>query len=381
MKKIVAALLVIFLLVSLFASCGPKSAIIAGTYEGSAKGYSGDIKVSVSIDKNGKIESVEILEQSESEEYAKKTIEEYPSKIVDSQSLALDVVSGATLTSRAILAAIADAITKAGANPEEMGYVSVSDLVETVTITITGLPDGDVTITGEQLKNDFEPYEVEAISVSSSGEEKKTHAIGVKLETILEKYGASQKNYGAVVTTATDGYSIEIPDGILQTRDIVIAYEVNGEAQHPRTVVPDERAMYWSKFLSRIELISSDAVEKATISSILLLDTMIENLQDISEDYKHYDSMNKAIPIQKMLDRYVPEKTDFVAMKSVDKLSKNEKYDNFTAEYIMYTGVEREIPLFVGPDLPEGMRVKQLLSVQIGETVIVSMDMAAVVEG
>lgn len=361
---------------SAVSQAGSAAGMAAGTYTGVGKGYGGELEATVQVNAAGTLEAIEIAGHNESEEYAQPALDTLPDTIVAQQSLGVDVVAGATLTSRAILAAVADAVAQAGGDAASMGFVPVEDIADAEVVTIIGLPDGEAQITGEQLKTDYTPVTVEAVSISSSGEEKTMVATGVPLEDILTGFGVSQKDYASVITSATDGYSIEIPDSILQTRDIIIAYDVDGEPQSPRTVIPDERAMYWSKFLSKIELMGAGDMQSAEVERLLLLESVISAMAEQSEDFKYYDTTEQALPIGAILDAYIEDAPQFVLLKSIDQLTKNEKYDTFAAQYIMYTGEERLVPLFIGPALPEGMRVKQLLTAQVGTTTLASVAMA-----
>lgn len=361
--------------VSLMSGCGasrpasPPGSLKPGTYEGIGKGHGGEVKVSVLIGEDGTIKEIGPIAHTESAGYGPRAVDELPGRIISAQSLGVDAVSGATITSRAILEAVADAVAKAGGDPAALGYVPLSEISAADEVTFKGLPNGDVTITGKQLISDYDPVNVDVTSVNASGEKNGMNATGVKLEDILEKLGGvSQKDYKSVVTTATDGYVIEIPEGILKTRDIIIAYEVDGQPQSPRVIIPDERAMYWAKFLCTVELMGENTVDSEPAGEILLLETALAGMT--GEDYKYYDSTDKAVAISELLGAYVPAKTDFVTLESIDQWGKNEKYDTFAAQYIKYTG--EDAPLFIGPSLPEGMRLKQTLRMRVGNVSIVS---------
>ncbi len=81
-----------------------------GVYTGSAAGFNGPIKVEVTVS-GGAIALVEILEQDETPFIAKAALEKIPTAIVEAQSWDVDGVSGATVTSEAIKAAVEDALT------------------------------------------------------------------------------------------------------------------------------------------------------------------------------------------------------------------------------------------------------------------------------
>lgn len=91
----------------------------AGTYTGTAIGHSGPVKVETKFSSD-KIVSVKILESSETAGIVDAVNEQMPKKIVDNQSLGVDVVSGATEASTAVLNAVADCTTQAGVDPQKL---------------------------------------------------------------------------------------------------------------------------------------------------------------------------------------------------------------------------------------------------------------------
>lgn len=76
-----------------------------GTYEGSANGFSGKIKVSVVI-KNQTIRSINILSNSDDEAFFNRAKEGVTASILAKQSTDVDTVSGATYSSRGIINAV-----------------------------------------------------------------------------------------------------------------------------------------------------------------------------------------------------------------------------------------------------------------------------------
>ncbi len=375
MKRLFIILLSLALIAALLAGCAPKAAALPdGTFEGEAKGYGGPLKVSVTV-AGGKIAGVAVLSNSETAEYGGRAIEALPGNIAAANSLGIDAISGATITSRAIFRAAADAITRAGGDPAAYGYVAEEDISAADVVTIVGLPDGKTAeITGEQLMA-FAPVEITATSVNSAGETNDVSAKGVYLETVLATLGVSQADYAGIVFTATDGYSIEVPKSVLEIRDILIAYEVNGEPCSPRTIVPEERAMYWVKFLGTIELL--EHIEVVPVDTLFVLETMTAALA--GEDYKYYDSVDQAVPVADIFTAYLTAQPDFVTLISVDGLNKYDKYDTVAAQFIKITG--EDAPLFIGPNLPEGMRLKHTLLIKLDNEAVVSVVSAMVKDG
>lgn len=92
-------------------SCGAK--YNDGTYKGTAEGRNGNIVVSVTVT-NGKIASVDVVEHEETPGLCEGALSEVPALIVKRQTTKVDSVSGATITSKAIMSAVDNALANAG---------------------------------------------------------------------------------------------------------------------------------------------------------------------------------------------------------------------------------------------------------------------------
>ncbi len=150
-KKIVSFALIMVLGASMVA-CGNSNkseenkdntsgTAISGTYEGKGAGKIGDVKVSVTLD-NGKITEVKVTEQNETESIAKPAIEQIPAAITEHQSLKVDAVTGATVTSNAIVEGVKAALTEAGATvadyEKEVTAQAGETIEETADIVVVG---------------------------------------------------------------------------------------------------------------------------------------------------------------------------------------------------------------------------------------------------
>lgn len=80
-------------------------------YVGSSAGYKGNIKVKVGV-LDGKITKISVLEQQEDWDYYNKAKKGVINQILEKQSTEVDVVSGATYSSKGIIGAVKDAIEK-----------------------------------------------------------------------------------------------------------------------------------------------------------------------------------------------------------------------------------------------------------------------------
>ncbi|MFN2363866.1 MAG: RnfABCDGE type electron transport complex subunit D, partial [Halarsenatibacteraceae bacterium] len=77
----------------------------AEVLEGRAEGHNGELVVEVSLDDAGEIMAIDIVEHSETDGIADPALEEIPAAIIENQSTDVDIVSGATVTSEAIMKA------------------------------------------------------------------------------------------------------------------------------------------------------------------------------------------------------------------------------------------------------------------------------------
>ena len=125
-KKSVSALaMAAVIAVSLFGyGCGAKSAStssdagVSGDFTGTAKGFGGDVSVTLTLT-DGAITGCTAEGKDETEGVGSQAIAKMPGEIAESGSIAVDGVSGATVTSTAIKEAAAAALTAAGLNPDD----------------------------------------------------------------------------------------------------------------------------------------------------------------------------------------------------------------------------------------------------------------------
>lgn len=125
-KKSVSALaMAAIIAVSLFGyGCGAKPAStssdagVSGDFTGTAKGFGGDVSVTLTLE-DGKITGCTAEGKDETQGVGSEAIAKMPGEIAESGSIAVDGVSGATVTSTAIKEAAAAALTAAGLNPDD----------------------------------------------------------------------------------------------------------------------------------------------------------------------------------------------------------------------------------------------------------------------
>ena len=121
MKKLVSLLLALCILATM--AVVPAFAAEAGTYTGVGNGKAGEgsIEVAVTVDGDGKITAVEVTKDDDSLDgtgMSAVATGKLPQNIVDANSIAVDAIASATLTSNGILQAVENALTGAGLDPE-----------------------------------------------------------------------------------------------------------------------------------------------------------------------------------------------------------------------------------------------------------------------
>ena len=120
----------------------------AVTVTGTAPGKVGDVTVEVTADKDN-IYSLAVTEQNETPGIGSLAVEQLPAAIVGANSLAVDSVSSATVTSEAIKTAAAAALESAGFDPAAFGYVAPEPEPEVEIAAPVAAEDGKVTATGK----------------------------------------------------------------------------------------------------------------------------------------------------------------------------------------------------------------------------------------
>lgn len=91
-----------------------ESAFKTGTYTGEAEGKDGIVKVEVTMEKADQIKDIKIVGQTETAGLGDSALEKIKEQILANQTLAVDAVSGASLSSEAMLTAVENAVKQAG---------------------------------------------------------------------------------------------------------------------------------------------------------------------------------------------------------------------------------------------------------------------------
>lgn len=162
MKRISKVLCTLMLAMSL-AGCGTSTTsndsakYTAGTYTGTAQGRNGEITVEVVLSDSA-IDSIIVTNHQETEGIADPAIESIPEKIISAQGLGIEAVSGATITSEAIVAAVSNALESADVDVDALKQVGETvtkqeDSEETVDVVVVGAGGAGIAAASSALEN------------------------------------------------------------------------------------------------------------------------------------------------------------------------------------------------------------------------------------
>lgn len=116
MKRLCGILMALILLLSTVACA---EGMTAGTYSAAAQGYHGDIQLEVTVDEDTIID-IQVVSHSETEGIGAAALPLLVETVLEAQTIGIDGITGATVTSDAFKAAMTDALTQAGADMEKM---------------------------------------------------------------------------------------------------------------------------------------------------------------------------------------------------------------------------------------------------------------------
>lgn len=196
----------------------------AGTYTASAGGRNGDVTVTVTFS-DGALTDI-ATEHEETPTIGGAAIESLTNEVLEAQALDLDAVAGATMSSEAFLAAVANCVEQAGADPAQLVGGAVKQAVDYVT-------EADVIIVGAGGAG---------LTAAVTAAEEGANVI------VLEKSGVvggnslmTMNGINAVdssIQLANDEYVAEAPEGGF--KDLTLSMNESALADYPEAETTDE---------------------------------------------------------------------------------------------------------------------------------------------
>jgi len=116
-----------------------------------------------------------------------------------------------------------------------------------------------------------------------------------------------------------------------------------------------------------VELIEGDVQNK--ITGVVFIESLIKVLE--TEDYDYNGSIDNAVSAADLLMEFREEdKQDFIKMISADGLEKNENKEIFEGGFLKIDG--EDSPVFLDPEIPRGMWLKDIFAIFYGQTAYIS---------
>lgn len=207
MKKSQIIATIIFLIASccaIFFSCGKAENIADGTWTGKAPGFKDEIEVSITT-KDGKIVSADVLKINDSD-FAVNDTKSVLAEIVKKGSVSnVDVVSGATYTSKGIIAAVNAALASA----KGISEASTAKLEDTETdVVIIGAGGAGLSAAVAARESGANVIVLEKMPIVGGNTNYATGGLNASETSIQEKMGISDSNAQYIEDTMVGGKNI-----------------------------------------------------------------------------------------------------------------------------------------------------------------------------
>ncbi|HQC55010.1 MAG TPA: molybdopterin-dependent oxidoreductase [Clostridia bacterium] len=294
------------------------------------------------------------------------------------------------------------------------------------TLTLSGLQkvDGnlleDVVIKKSTIKTLYETkpviFDEDNPAVASDKQDDDGNLIphtvkGVYLEDLLSDYTESApiNVYGSLSLYGTDGYVAVATDEVFDSdgrgSKMVIALELDGEvltiksgSGALRAIFHDQVANTWVKYLYKIDF-STELLKTPTVYSLYSLDEI--NSTTYGGQYTKEESDGNYTYYGLDISKMIGPTNILKGVQEIDKMSvvawdyisgsdtyreyqKWATYDIYSNAYILTSGIcdadaswtLTRTPILDGPAFPDGMSVKNVLSISVFHSAIVSFDVA-----
>ncbi|WP_219218122.1 FAD-dependent oxidoreductase [Paenibacillus sp. S150] len=124
-KKIRCLMVLLLVFLTILSGCqndntepASNSSVKPGTYTATESGFGGDVTVNVTVEADGSVSAIDVNADNDTPTVGGAAAPKLAENIVEAQSLNVDAVSGASSTSKAVIAAVGTALAQAGVDVE-----------------------------------------------------------------------------------------------------------------------------------------------------------------------------------------------------------------------------------------------------------------------
>ena len=202
-----------------FVACGNNdkssnsdNAFVAGTYEGVAKGFGGEIKATIKLS-DSKIEDIVVVGDQETPTIGGVAVETMPKDMLEKQIVNVDIVSGATVSSNAIIEAVTAAFASAGIDASKL-VAKEGEIAEKteetldVDCVVVGAGGAGMTAALEAKAAGLNVVIVEKMAMAGGNSVKATGGMNAAETDVQEAYGVEDSVEVFVEDTMKGGYDL-----------------------------------------------------------------------------------------------------------------------------------------------------------------------------
>lgn len=203
-----------------FVACGnnensnssAENTFVAGTYEGTAKGFGGEIKATIKLS-DSKIEEIVVVGDKETPTIGGVAIESMPQDMLAKQIANVDIVSGATVTSNAVIEAVTAAFASAGIDAstlvsQEGSATEKTEETLNVDCVVVGAGGAGMTAALEAKAAGLNVVIVEKMAMAGGNSVKATGGMNAAETDVQEAYGVEDSVEVFVEDTMKGGYEL-----------------------------------------------------------------------------------------------------------------------------------------------------------------------------
>lgn len=188
------------------------NAFAAGTYEGTAKGFGGEVKATVKLS-DSKIEEIVVVGDKETPTIGGVAVESMPKEMLAKQIANVDIVSGATVTSNAIIEAVTAAFASAGIDAstlvaQESSATEKTEETLEVDCVVVGAGGAGMTAALEAKAAGLNVVIVEKMAMAGGNSVKATGGMNAADTDVQEAYGVEDTVEIFVEDTMKGGYEL-----------------------------------------------------------------------------------------------------------------------------------------------------------------------------